>query len=287
MRRFLGRYINLDRSPERRAALEHQLAALGLAATYRRFPAIDCTTLRQTSGSISKAEYGCFASHTAVLGEAAATGAHLHVLEDDALLSEELIVTLERLANEGFLEHFDLIFTDVVLAPDVRIYNQFERARSGNMRLEAHNARETFLEVTTIDLRNIPWSGMTSYVVARRSVARVATLLESRLSAGPTLPVDIVMRQLVNRGELKAACVIPFVTSTDLTLEMSSTIRPEGVDLSQLTYTVLRHLLFIRPNLPQIEEILNRHFPPESADRRHRAVGRIIDFVVFGDGKWN
>jgi hypothetical protein len=284
-RPFVGRYINLDRSPERRVAVEDRLAALGLAPAYRRFPAIDGTKLTQSTGTISQREYGCFASHAAVLREAAAEGTHLHVLEDDLLLSEELVVTLDRLAEDGFLEYFDLIFTDVGLAPDVRVYGEFERARSRNMRLDPRNTRETFRELTMLDLHNTPWFGTTSYVAAGRSLARIAGLLDSQLSAGPSLPIDLVLRRLVNRRELKAACVIPFVTSPDFAPEMSSTVRPEGVDSTRLSLLILRHALFIRPDWPLIDDILSRHFP-ESADRRHRTVGRIMDFVVFGDMKW-
>jgi hypothetical protein len=38
---YIGRYINLDRSPERRAVLETMLNGLGVADRYQRFAAVD------------------------------------------------------------------------------------------------------------------------------------------------------------------------------------------------------------------------------------------------------
>ena len=42
---YVGAFINLDRSPQRRAEMEGQLAELGIADRYVRFPAIDGSKL--------------------------------------------------------------------------------------------------------------------------------------------------------------------------------------------------------------------------------------------------
>jgi GR25 family glycosyltransferase involved in LPS biosynthesis len=82
---YRGLYINLDRSQSRRASVERQLAALGLADIYARLSAVDGRTLpphkRFNPGIV-----GCFRSQTNALGIAAASALPIHIVEDDVVL---------------------------------------------------------------------------------------------------------------------------------------------------------------------------------------------------------
>ena len=87
---YHGLYINLDRSTERRDAMEKQLDRLGLSSFYARFPAIDGASLNSPRSAIKQGENGCFQSHYRALLSARPRGKFVHMLEDDALLSSSV-----------------------------------------------------------------------------------------------------------------------------------------------------------------------------------------------------
>lgn len=282
---FSGRYINLDRSTLRRARLEQQLRNLGIGHAYTRFPAVDGTRGRENHGSISPCEYGCFASHAQLLREACSFPTHLHVLEDDALLSPEFVPAVAEVIDQGVLDEFDLLFTDLFVSWDPLQIASLERTRRKNTRLDPRSGRESLTGVTVFNLHRKGLACTSSYLVARRSIERVAKLLDRALVTGPTQPVDLVMRQLVNTGVLKAACVVPFVTSVALEVAAGSTVHGDlvGAELSRLACTILRHTFFIRPDWSAIETLLARYFPPEDPSPRRHVIGRIMDFIASGN----
>jgi len=280
---FAGRYINLDRSPARRDKLEQQLRALGIEHAYHRFCAIDGVPPGANAGAVTPREYGCFASHTTLLREGIQARTHLHVVEDDALLSADFMPVMSKLIGHGLLDKFDILFTDVFVPLDLYLINLYERVRRDNTRLDSVTGQEMLKDIAVFDLQNRVWACTSSYVVSQRSVARVSDLLGDALAAGPKVPIDLVLRHLVDSGALKAAVILPFLTSIDLSLDLDSTIRE--TDPNHLARSILRHMLCLRPNWTMIEEILRRHFPPTTRDRRHAAIGRILEFLVFGDLK--
>jgi GR25 family glycosyltransferase involved in LPS biosynthesis len=282
---FSGRYISLDRSTLRRGRLEQQLRELGIAHAYSRFPAIDGARMREAPGSVSPREYGCFASHAQLLREACSVPTHLHVLEDDALLSPEFAPAVAEVIGQGVLDEFDLLFTDLFVSWDPLQIASLERVRLRNTRMDPRSGQESLTGVTVFDLHHKSLACTSSYLVARRSIERVAGLLEGALATGPARPVDLVMRQLVDTGVLKAACVVPFVTSVALDVAAGSTVHGDlvGAELSRLACTILRHTFFVRPDWSAIEKVLARYFPPEEHSPRRHAVGRVMDFIASGN----
>jgi len=280
---YSGRYINLDRSTGRRDKIEQQLRHLGIDHAYRRFPAIDGLQSAENAGTISPREYGCFASHAQLLKEGSSAGTHLHVLEDDALLSAEFVPVISKLIGHGVLNQFDILFTDVFVPLDPYQINMYERIRRENTRMDAATGQEILKDIAVFDLRNRVWACTSSYVVAHRSVERIADLLGNMLVAGPKSPIDLVLRQFVNSGVLKAAVTLPFVTSIDLSLDLQSTVRE--MDLNHVARSILRHTLCLRPDWALIQDVVQRHFSPASRDRRRDAIGKILEFAVFGDLK--
>src|ERR1019366_1493546 len=109
---FIGRYINLDASTERRAAMEAQFAQVGLAGRYARFAAVDGRTLDGTRSRLSPGELGCFMSHYRCLVESAVPDHHVHILEDDVVLAPQIAGLLGRIVEDA-LPACDLLFTDV------------------------------------------------------------------------------------------------------------------------------------------------------------------------------
>lgn len=78
-----GSYINLDRSPDRAAFMQAQLARLGMAWV-QRHRAVDAAEVAVPPGCpLLAAEVACFLSHLQVL-QRAPEHAHVLVLEDMA-----------------------------------------------------------------------------------------------------------------------------------------------------------------------------------------------------------
>lgn len=136
--------INLDRSTERRAAMEQRLARIGIK--YVRFPAIDgqsewdqllsdvdMPTFRRNVGrDVLPGEIGCFASHLAVW-QALIDGPHevALVLEDDVNF------------NSDFLSALDLLMTargswDMVKLNKVRAKQPVQHRKLGDYRLNSY-----------------------------------------------------------------------------------------------------------------------------------------------------
>jgi GR25 family glycosyltransferase involved in LPS biosynthesis len=101
---YHGLYINLDRSAGRRENFERQLAALGLAPFYARFPAIDGAMLSTARTALPGGETGCFFSHFRALEAARSRNLPVHILEDDALLSPHVQPVIQDAIAGGLFE---------------------------------------------------------------------------------------------------------------------------------------------------------------------------------------
>ena len=284
-RDYIGFYINLERSTGRRAAMESRLAALGLADAYSRFVAIDGQSLSGPAGQLSPGAMGCFASHVGVLQRAIGAGAHVHVLEDDVLLSPELIPALKHVLANRALDEFDILYTDVFVPVDSHSMMMYERERRRLVQVDSRTKAETYQGVSLIELRGRAWASLSSYVVAARAVERIAGLLDAELRAGPSKPVDLIVRKLVNAGTLRAACTIPFLTTLDLTLDLDSTIRSStgAEQRSRLASSLVRHALYVRPDWPVVETLIRQYIPQSPVTPRSAVFARMLDFQIFGD----
>lgn len=219
----VGRYINLAGSADRRQALEAQLRALDLSESHRRFEAIRGAD-RPERGltTMQPGELGCWLSHLQVMAEAAGQDRHLHVLEDDAVLSPVLKPLLRDLDRLG--DGWDLLFTDVYLHPPPTP-EQFAALR----RAWHDHARHGRL--TLMDLRALPFTGTTSYIVHRRSLDKLRRLLEGQWRTHRTY--DLFLQGLVREGRLQARVAVPFVTTIGAA-NLDSTVGRQGPALRAL-----------------------------------------------------
>jgi len=200
---YTGLYINLDSSRERRRRMEAELSSLGLAEKYERFEAIRGDgTKEQSQTTLPGGQLGCWLSHLAVWRLAEGQGRHLHVLEDDAALSPLLVRVLDELQLDE--SSWDLIFTDAYFHPPPTP-EQFAQLCS---------AREAFRReqrISLIDLRQLAFTGTTSYLVNQRSLPRLGELLQGGWQSNRT--IDVVLQQLIRRGELRARLAFPFLST--------------------------------------------------------------------------
>jgi glycosyl transferase family 25 len=282
---YIGYYINLDRSTARRAKMEEQLRTLALDTAYTRFPAVDGRSLGVPKGPFSPGEIGCFASHAKLLNAAAAMQQHIHVMEDDVVLSAQMMRTLADFIAQGVMEKVDVIFTDVFVPIDPTHLALYQRVCRTNCGPDREPGREKVHSVGLLDLKGKVWACTSSYLVGQRSVARIAHLLDDEARSGPRSPIDIALRTLVESGEIKAACTMPFLTSIELASALESTVRGEEDALSRLACNIVRHALFVRPDWELITRTVDRYFPPEPANPRLDTIRRMMDFRISGKYK--
>src|ERR1700748_3472098 len=108
---YQGFFINLDRSPQRRAEIEAHLAQFGLEKAYRRFPAAEGNSLHlpNPGPKLLAGEIGCFISHYLLLKENLGQTKPLHVVEDDVQFSRYTAPVIQSLMTGGSLAHYDII----------------------------------------------------------------------------------------------------------------------------------------------------------------------------------
>src|SRR4051812_37160662 len=147
MASYRGLYINLDRSGPRRERMEAQLAAFGLNDRYSRFPAVDGMALAASGSRIKPGELGAFHSHLRALESAASDRLPLHLLEDDALLSEHVKPIIEDAIAARLFDRFDILFTDTFIPPHVGMLKALKGAFDKVAMLEPRKLGLTDLQV--------------------------------------------------------------------------------------------------------------------------------------------
>ena len=230
MRSVEGVYINLDRDTARRAAIEAQLARLRLPYEVRRLAGVDGAKAEGRPEGLRPGQFGCWLSHLAALERSLGSDRHLHVIEDDALLSAKLGALPELLAALASAD-WDLLYLDATLVEIADMYRMFDWVRE---------AREKgVVQVCKLPPQFTVY-GTHSYVVNGERKARLREYLVGRLDSG--YPIDNVLAQGVQQGALKAFASAPFlITGSDAGLE--SSVGYEG-DHGFLAWLLFRRLCF-------------------------------------------
>ncbi len=272
---YHGLYINLDRSPERRHNFEKQLAELGIEDRYVRFSGVDGKTLNLPSGSLKPGEVGVFLSHHRALEQARGLGKCVHILEDDALLSEHVVPVIEDTVAANLFEQYHIGFMK-------SLKSQFDKIEMP----PPHPLRLNQLQI--IDLSKVFHAAFQSYVVGAKSVERLLALYRQEIAGGIKTPVDIFIQQQVLAGRLRAACVFPFITSFRLEDVVTSTIADQGERIGQPTImvmAVLRYLFFLGCDLDYAKRILDTATSSNrtKTDGRHALMVQATEFVMSND----
>jgi GR25 family glycosyltransferase involved in LPS biosynthesis len=204
---YRGLYINLDRSTARRERMEAQLAQSGLSDRYSRFAAIDGTALSANAGRIKPGELGAFHSHMRALESAVSDRLPIHILEDDALLSEHVKTVIEDAIAARTFDRFDILFTDTFIPPHVGMLKALKEAFG---KITVSDARPLRLhDLQVIDLARENFACLTSYVVGANAVEKVAALCRAELANSPAKPVDLFLRDSVQSDGCAPPCCFP------------------------------------------------------------------------------
>jgi GR25 family glycosyltransferase involved in LPS biosynthesis len=280
---YHGTYINLERSAARRQAFEQQLLALKLETLYTRFPATDGASLRVKECPIKPGELGCFHSHAAALRAASGRRTCVHILEDDAVLSEHVRPVLESAIAANLFDRYDILFTDMFVNCHIGLLKFFKDTFRKVRISPSRPLRVEDLQV--IDLAQQNFSCLTSYVVAPGAIDRILALYHQELAAGPRSPVDLFIRDCVLSGKLRAACLFPFVTTFDLREVAASTIAGTGTAKpSVMVMAALRYSFFIGRDLGYAQSCLDAATSgAKRPDEHEQLIGQVMDFVLSDD----
>ena len=135
---YTGYYINLDRAPERRAAMEAQFARMSASPRYRRFPAVDGNQYGFPNKDLSDSQLGCLASHYMLLQMHMDGRSHLHILEDDATMATQMTRFIDTVIAADVLDNYDILFTDTVPTLSVQFFRDARRWYSQQIQRDAN-----------------------------------------------------------------------------------------------------------------------------------------------------
>jgi GR25 family glycosyltransferase involved in LPS biosynthesis len=225
--RYTGTYINLDRSADRRAQIDAELATFGLQHLYRRFPAADGNVLTYPNPRLSEGEIGCFTSHLLLLKQNLAAEAHVHVVEDDAMFSRFTAQMIKFVVASGAIDQYDVVFTDSTVTPTRSDYEQYRALYDERVERDAAG------NVTRVYPRIVDCyvGAATSYIVNRRSIPKLVGLFTRELTNGATMPIDLFIRKAARDGILRVGSLFPFATSLRIENVLNNTIAGRGYNL--------------------------------------------------------
>lgn len=282
---YAGFYINLDRSPDRRREIEAELQKHNLAGLYARFPAVDGAKEAPAGSKLKPGETGCFFSHYRALLAARETGAGAHLLEDDAILSDQLGPTARLILGSRIFEQYDILFTDTFVHPDLQEIKNYKRIFDTLIPDPARPPASIKFKTFSLAGRNMATTP--SYFVGASTIQRVIEVFKREIDAGLSLPLDLFMRKAADEGRLRIGCLFPFLTSVRMEHILNTTIAArdkQETNPSVLALALLRYSFFVGRDLkgyalPMLDSIMQplAAAPPDP----HRAfLLKVLDFYL-------
>lgn len=280
---YLGFYINLDRSPQRKEEIVAQLEQLQLLSQYSRFPAADGNVLNLERSSLPTGEIGCFTSHYLLLEKNLTQTHHLHIIEDDVILSRATNPTLQMLINSELMDNFDIVFTDTCLPFDLFAIREYKTLYDSSVVKDESGRIISVKKYTVIDLMGRYLAATSSFLVHKNAIAKLHFLLQQEMKIGPRKPIDLFIRDKIYEGLIRPACVFPFITSIQLDhLVTSSIFDRSEMNLSLLAFSLLRYSFFIECDWAKCNQLIVDHFTPIKQDMHQTLLSNLFSFVLSG-----
>ncbi|MDR5771132.1 MULTISPECIES: glycosyltransferase family 25 protein [unclassified Caballeronia] len=213
-----GRFINLERSQERRQSIEAQLKQLGCADWITRFPAIDGRANGPFDNAAENSVWACRQSHTEAILNSEDDSAVL-ILEDDVELSRYFPSILNEATLNGFVDSFpncDVLFLDCVAfrAQTPYLLSLAEGRLKNRLRSDALEVeRHALSTVSIIDARGVFAYCAASYVVTPKGKKTLHRLFSDDKDANAA--VDILYRDWIASGQLNANITVPFIATPE------------------------------------------------------------------------
>jgi hypothetical protein len=278
---YLGYYINLDRSIQRKKEIATQLEQLQLLSQYSRFPAADGNVLNLKNSRLLTGEIGCFISHYQLLKKNLHLINHLHIMEDDVVLSRTMNPALQMLLNSNVIDNFDIIFTDTCLPLDILKIRDFKTLLDNSVGKDESGRIIDIRKFHVLDLKEIYNGSTSSFLVHKNAITKMHGILEQEIKNGLHNPLDIFIRGKIREGLIRAACIFPFVTSIRIDHLLTSTISEKSTyDLSLLAYSLLRHSFFIECDWDKCNELFIAHFKHNKQDIHQTLLENLMHFFL-------
>lgn len=284
---YVGTYINLDRSPDRRRDMQAQLDALGLADRYVRFPAIDGNTLGY-KGPLRPGEAGSFLSHYRALEQLRGAGKCVHIMEDDALMSRAMAPMIEFAISQGIFEHFDIIFTEVYVLFEYLSSIRFHKQQYDDFLVKSKTDFRTAFKV--LNLEGQTFYGLSSYVVSAKAVDRVLAYFRQEADRGPTVANDVFVCRLSRERKLRIGYLFPFVTTLRLERALEATVSGRPSDryaMVTLGSNLIRYSFFVERDLAGYGSSLLAQATEQCVsrprDEHQDFITRAMEYVVMID----
>ncbi len=243
---YRGVFINLAESERRRNALLSNLSAAGVSSWYTHFPAINgMAEATNFPTKLDPGALGLWLTHEKIVEKFGDGTEHLHILEDDVVVASDA-KSLFPMALQTADQHFgdwDLLFTETFVP--------FELFETYRPLMQKFYAKRQF---SCLDLTSCYASGMTSFFLNRKSIEKYAKLIKDKWSIG--IPIDIYLRQLLRKRELRALVTVPFLSSISAESNQSN-IRGQ-LDMSRQVCDVFRRGFFVGADLNELVEEMRR-----------------------------
>ena len=256
--------------------MQAQLALYKLDESYRRFPAADGNSLGLPNPVLMDSEIGCFISHYLVLRDHLGSRSHIHILEDDSILSDVMPQTIARVIDSGMIDEFDFIATQTNIYP--RDMVGYKRLFENSEILRDANGRVTSFKIHQIEFR----SCTSSYIVNRKSIPKILTLYEQELHDGARQSVDLFLRSVVEKGKLRGICLFPFITTDSPALPSIIGDRPGGIT-SRTGMDLVRRSFFIDHDLQELARETRDRIPYKDADMFAQILSRNLHFMMTSE----
>jgi GR25 family glycosyltransferase involved in LPS biosynthesis len=197
------RYINLERSPDRRARIEGLLAEQGLADISERFSGIvPETSLNGLALSVT----GCLMSHLSLIDSLDESETTL-ILEDDACFSKNFsnaILNVPHIINDA---NFDVLFLgQTVLFDDASTHAELIKLMS---ELRANN------KYRLLNGARFYRYGTFGYVINKNSVSKIRKLIDELDLTLNAKPIDNLLKQWIKEKKLNASVMLPYLIGVD------------------------------------------------------------------------
>ena len=183
-------------------------------------------------GTLRHAEKACFKSHLRALGLPSAETGPVLIVEDDVLFGAESGEFIEAALGVLDDDEWDILYPDVAITTPQEMLELFLHRQQ----MQATGKRRGLL-----DAASLRFAGATAYIVNRTALARVIALLGR--DGAMNMPVDLLLRDAVHRGELRARIIFPFATSLSVHAE-NSQVQTDASMVAERVWNAYRRLMW-------------------------------------------
>jgi hypothetical protein len=200
------------------------------------------------------------------LKAAATSNSYVHVLEDDAILSEFLAPVASFGLRLNLFSVFDIVFLDLAIVPgqleNLRAFKLASAKAFRKPKSEISPNDFAFLDIATLDFR-----GMSSLVVSPHALPKLLELYEAEWQIGPTLALDIFLMRAIHNRRVRAGCILPFLTSMQLDDALDTQSDRQDLEGDVVATNMIRRSFFIGRNMTELKEEVRKFSLKTSAVR--------------------